>query len=362
LSPERGQRLIYLLLITKAIAPYADAKATGGQPRAATTPLQETSTAEPTVAVANASAPEAPTATTEEPEAEPAVSAPPPPASAGSQGAAQRSRLQSIPPVRGDLEPALQQRWQQIVTKGKLIENQTYFEMLGIPRDAKPPEIRTEFFKLAKEWHPDRLPAALAELKPYVETIFGYLSEAHSCLSDDEQRVKYVLTVREGGGTPATDRLMQTILDSAMQYERVLVLGRRHEYDQAIDLLQRILSVTKDEPDYHAMQAWLLLQKHPGKDAPLKEMLAYADRAIELHADHEKAQLYRALILRRMGRLKESLSAFKKVVAINPNNLEAAREVRVANMRNDNSIRPPGGNDDGGGKLGGMIGKLFKKK
>jgi len=129
--------------------------------------------------------------------------------------------------------------------------------------------------------------------------------------------------------------LMQQILDSAIAYERVLVFARKHQYDEALDLLQKILTITKDEPDYHAMLGWLLMQKHPGNDAPIQKITEALDRAIELHADHEKAQLYKAQLLKRLGRPTEALRHFKRVVSINPNNLDAAREVRVANMREE---------------------------
>ena len=53
-------------------------------------------------------------------------------------------------------------------------------------------------------------------VREYVQIIFSYMSEANATLGDETQRVKYVQTVREGGGTPATERLMQSILDTAM--------------------------------------------------------------------------------------------------------------------------------------------------
>ena len=122
------------------------------------------------------------------------------------------------------------------MTKGRLIENQNYFEMLELDKEAKSSDARTKFYQLAKEWHPDRLPPELQPLREYVQIIFSYMSEASAALGDEPQRVKYLQTVREGGGTPATERLMQAILDTAMEYERVLVMSRKHEYDDAIEV------------------------------------------------------------------------------------------------------------------------------
>jgi tetratricopeptide (TPR) repeat protein len=249
----------------------------------------------------------------------------------------------------------------RVITKGRLIENQNYFEMLEIDKEAKASDARNKFYSLAKEWHPDRLPPDLQPLREYVQIIFSYMSEANTSLSDEDTRVKYVQTVREGGGTPATDRLMQSILDMAMEYERVLVMQRRHQYDDALELLKRILSVVKDEPDYHAMHAYLLMQKFQGQEAPLKKMLEATEAALALHEGHERANMLKGQILRRMGRPAEALRFFKKVADVNPNNIEAVREVRVATMRGENpsKAKKKAAED---GSVGGLLGKLFKKK
>jgi tetratricopeptide (TPR) repeat protein len=269
---QRVRRVLYLLLITKSIAPYeaaGTAAASSGRqsvPPAAAMPSQP-----PAEAAAKPSVP--------------AASGSAPPGASKSPGA-RLDRLNDIPSAPATLSPELSERWQKIATRARLIENQNYFEMLGLDKKATSADAKTEFFKHAKEWHPDRLPAELAPLRPFVEIIFGYLNEAHKVLGDEEQRVTYLRTVREGGGTPAAERLMAQILDSAIAYERVLVFARKHQLDEALELLQKILTITKDEPDYHAMLGWLLMQKYPGPDAPIREINDSLDRAIELHADH----------------------------------------------------------------------------
>lgn len=379
LDQMRALRLIYLLLISKAIAPYDPA--VGGLQAAAPSAAPEPTTDEmnsiapgaPSTEMEAAQVPAAPAAPM--PPAEPAEAMPthpavlpddpapashpavlpestPPPSSD-----AARAGLQDIPSPPDDMAEEMRLRWMRIVAKGKQIENQNYFEMLEIPKDSKASDAKAQFLKMAKDWHPDRLPPELKSLKPWAQIIFGYISEANACLSNEDERVMYLQTVREGGGTPAADKLMERILDSAMEYERVLVFSRKHEYDRALEVLGRILSITKDEPDYHAMYGWLLLQKFPNKpgiNAPYEEMIAAFDTAIKLYADHERAHLYKGQVLRRLGRAREALIEFKAVVKINANNVEAAREVRIANMR---TSQGPGGSK----KKDGLFGKLFKK-
>jgi len=327
LPAARCRRLVYLLLISKSVAPYEQAPLHA--------PPSGSSQGPPPMAADLAAEP------TSDPLQSPTYSSVNPPRTPSEVGLASKSpaarldRLADLPSQPDGLSPELGERWQRIVARARLIENQNYFEMLGLDKQAQTPDVKTEFFKLAKDFHPDRLPPELSLLRPCVEVIFGYINEAHKTLGDDEQRIAYARTVREGGGTPAGERLMQQILDSAIAYERVQVFARKHQYDEALDLIQKILIVTRDEPDYHAMHAFLLMQKFPGADSPTGKIMEALDRALELHQNHERAQSCKAQMLKRLGRHAEALRHFKRVVSINPNNLEAAREVRVATMREE---------------------------
>jgi tetratricopeptide (TPR) repeat protein len=349
LPEARVRRLLYLLAITKAIAPY-DQNAPRERAKAADPPEDDSGAA----AAGSESAPSELGS---------------PPAVDETVMHSRLDQLHHIPQPPDGLPEELRQRWLRVVAKGRLIENQNYFEMLELDKEAKAGDARAKFYQMAKEWHPDRLPPEMQSLREHLQVIFSYMSEASAVLGDEQQRVKYVQTVREGGGTPATERLMQSILDTAMEYERVLVLSRRHEYDEAIEVMKKILAVVKEEADYHAMYAWLLMQKFPNQEAPLQKMLESAERALKLHDRHERANMLKGQILRRMGRHEEALRHFRIVAEINPRNIEAVREVRVATMR---TSKPPlarsSGKAKGKGKkekdesgVGGLLGKLFKR-
>jgi len=363
LPATRCKRLVYLLLISKSIAPFEDAAAAPPTAAEATDPQaprapSTAGVAAPSVSrspsTAGVAAPSVSRSPSNSGTAAPVDASLPPGAGTSKSPAARLDRLADLPPLPPGLSTELSERWQKIVAKARLIENQNYFEMLGLDKKAQSAEAKAEFFKLAKDYHPDRLAPELAPLRPCVEVIFGYLNEAHKTLADDEQRTAYLRSVREGGGTPAAERLMQQILDSAIAFERVQVFARKRQYDEALEVIQKILAVTKDEPDYHAMHAWLLMNKFPGNDAPAGKIMEALDRALELHQDHEKAHSYKAKMLQRQGRSAEALRHYKKVVSLNPNNVDAAREVRVASMREEKSEKSVAR-----GAAAGFLGKLL---
>lgn len=382
--PSRlGRRLVYLLAITKAVAPYVPSRAdrpsvtTGVRALAEdlrrTPPGSRHPTPSSGLRPPTASRLPSPPGGTPIPGRSTEIRSSSRPGAGGSDPTRPLGPLQMpniptsgdtairigsntsiVPPPPAQLSAASMARWNEITARSKLIDNENYYVMLGLTSKAKADEIKQAYFAAAKIWHPDRLPPELAPLKSVVEQIFGYMNEAHETLSLEESRLKYQQTLKEGGGTPATDRMMTTILDSAMQFQRVEVCAKKHEWDEGLQLLDRILVNSPDEPDYYAMKAFLLMNKHPGKTAPLSDMLDCVTRALELHDEHEKAHLYKGLILKRMGRASEAYKHFRKASQINPRNVEAAREVRLSNMRGDRRSIPP--------TQGGLLDKLFKKK
>jgi len=62
----------------------------------------------------------------------------------------------------------------------------TYYELLGVSRNATSDEIRSAYRKLAAKYHPDRNPG-----NKEAEQKFKELSEAYDILNDDKKRRQY---------------------------------------------------------------------------------------------------------------------------------------------------------------------------
>lgn len=70
----------------------------------------------------------------------------------------------------------------------------TYYEILGVPKDADERTIKKAYHKLAKQYHPDRNPD-----NKEAEEIFKSVNKAYEVLSDADERAHYDYTLEHGG-------------------------------------------------------------------------------------------------------------------------------------------------------------------
>lgn len=266
------------------------------------------------------------------------------------------------PEPPAELSDEARERWDEVSRVISMMDRQNYFEMLGCKESSEGSEVRTKYLQLAKKWHPDRMPAELAPVRPWVEEIFHLLTVASDTLTDEKSRQGYQKTVMQGGGTPEADRKINVVVNTALEFQKVEVLVKRRRYDEAMEIVDRALASVKKEADYPAMKAWIIFLRD-GLDDPvaLEQIRANLRLTFKLNRDHTHGHFVRAHVLKRLGNHDKALAHFKKVVKLDPKNLEALREVRVAVMRHSKgmSTAPP---PSGSGRRPSIFGGLFGKK
>jgi tetratricopeptide (TPR) repeat protein len=228
------------------------------------------------------------------------------------------------------------------------------YEIIGIDANATADEIQTKYFQLAKQWHPDRLAAELADLRPTVAKIFARMNEAFHTLSDSERRERYDTLVNAGGGTARDRDLVEKAVDSALLFQKAEVLAKRHHYDKAEHLLRQAVDADPEPPEYRALLAWTIAQQKSTPPTPpegevsshYQNELRILDDILRKDRHLERALFYRAELLKRSGDYEQAIRDYRKAVRLNPRNIDAAREVRLYDLRQRNASA-------------GLLGKLF---
>jgi curved DNA-binding protein CbpA len=335
LPPRMAERIVYLLALTKSVAPWDGAAAAAGASASSVPPPRPIARRASTPAfAAQASA------------ARPKVASAPP-------AARRRGEPEPVPPAPAGLSAAHRASWDEVAQRAGQIDSETYFDMLGVERDAGPSAVQAAYFGLVKKWHPDRILKELAPLRPHVEAIFRHLTHAQETLCDEAKRGPYLASVQEGGGTPAAERRLAEVVQAAMEFRKVEVLLKRRELDEALRIVEQCLAINDEDADYHAARGWILFQQSAGTPPP--DALGSIERALALAPTHDRAFYYKGMVLDRMSRSREATDCFCKAANLNPKNIEAVRMVRLAKIRVDTE-------GSAGGSKDSLFGKIFGKK
>ena len=263
-------------------------------------------------------------------------SAPPSPPRPSASSAPQRLSSGRI------VTPELEKRKTEIAARAVAIKTQDYFQMLGVARDATVEQVQAAFFGLAKIWHPDRVPKAIAEMRDTCATVFAHLSEAQQTLCDLKRREGYMHLLKDGGATPHEQEQVQTVLEAATNFQKAEFYLRRNDLKEAEVFCRKAHEADPTPAEYLALLAWLESMK-PENQSPeaTQAKIAMLDQAIAGNPRLERAHFYRGMLYKRLNNLHSAVRDFRTASELNPRNLDALREVRLFEMRKSRGSIPP---------------------
>ncbi len=330
---------------------------------------------------------------------DPSMSAPVPDSSRSGSDAGPVSTRQGVPMARVKLKKAAVSTTQanqpagptreDILERAKQIDGENLFQALGVEKDATPDVVRSAYFSLAKLWHPDRLPEQMSDVRDAAAKVFARMSDAFQTLSDPDKRAQYLEALAKGTTESEEQAKVQQVIEATIEYQKAEVFLRKHDLAKAFKSAQRAYEGDPEQAHHVALYAWILAQQPEAQEAKnFEPSMTLLDQAIKLNPRCEQAFFYRAMLCKQMGKGSAALRDFKTVVELNPRNIEASREVRLATMRGGvkdvvedrpKTLRPgakPGAKSGkSGGKsaasedinwtkdsVGDIFGKLFKKK
>ncbi len=235
-----------------------------------------------------------------------------------------------------DLDAQLSRRAREILDCVDALEATDHFEMLGVARDATRDQIETAFFRLARKWHPDALPRALASLRLPCSRVFARIGEAHAVLADDAQRARYRESLTNGEDSREDQELVERVLDAVTYFQKAEICLKLGDNAEAEDLCARAVKGDPSQAEYHALLAWVLALKPENLvPARTREQIRILDRALAMNERCEKAYFWRGLLYKRLGEVHAAVRDFRHAADLNPDNIDAVREVRLHNMRGE---------------------------
>jgi curved DNA-binding protein CbpA len=238
---------------------------------------------------------------------------------------------------------------EEIEAKLARFDELDHYELLELPPDATAEQLSQAFSALARRWHPDRLSPEYGDLRESVTRIFARMSEANRVLGNPNQRKTYDQSLGRNTDSPSEQDQVVQVLRSAEAFQKAEILLKKRDLEGAEALARLAHEGDADQPEYAALYAFIRARRPDAKEEDLAMSLGMLRKAIGKQGDNVKIHYYLACVLKAAGQLGLAIREYRFVADRDPSNVDAARELRLHEMRKGAS-KPPG-----------AFGKLFKR-
>ena len=110
---------------------------------------------------------------------------------------------------------------------------------------------------------------------------------------------------------------------------------QNREHEDALMQFGKSLEQNPEDGEYHAYYGWCLYLCHSTSSDMVEEALEHVKRGARLAADREMPFLFLGRLYKVMGEVEPAERMFTRAVQIQPNCVEALRELRLINLRRE---------------------------
>ena len=232
-----------------------------------------------------------------------------------------------------------------------------FFEIFGMRpgNDVNLDSLKDSYFKLAKQWHVDAFAGMrLGSAQVQLDELFARITEAYETINEPGPRSEYLLYLdRQSKGLP-TD--MNQIFRAEQVCDEALAAMRRKDLRGAHKLFKEATELNSGQAIFWAYLGWATYQLNPTAQATLTEAVQLLKKAIGSQENLPIAYQYLAQICVAREQFGEAKRWFEKCLEWEPNNIEAARGLRLISSR--------GSADKGGAgsKTSGLLSRFLSNK
>lgn len=233
-------------------------------------------------------------------------------------------------------DPADEERARAELTElAKRSADPSPFALFGVDEAASEVEIRAAYEQLLERVHPDRMGSASHAVRELAERVFARVESAWEVLRDPRQRQEQVLASRRAGREAAERDEGRRAVEAELLFQKGESALRSRSYDAALRCFQQAVELFPDEGEYHAHVGWALHLTRPEDPKRAEEALRHIKRGIKLASDREKPYLFLGRVCKAMGKEDVAVKMFTRAVQIQPECVEALRELRLIHMRRE---------------------------
>lgn len=221
-----------------------------------------------------------------------------------------------------------------ILVMHKRLEDENYYQLLGVDTSADAALVGARFRELARTWHVDRFSQYdLGPDKPKVQEIFSKLNAAHRTLSNPEKRAEYDLEIDEGPDIGA-------ILEAESHFRAGKNRLQSGSYRGAHEAFKQAVELNADELEYEAyvlFTEYMLVEKDEDGIATnrkrAKEIFDNLDAINVQMSDKHWLLTFLGTVSMGLGDDRTAESLFQEALLANSQDTDAKRMLRLLRSR-----------------------------
>lgn len=216
------------------------------------------------------------------------------------------------------------------------VQEESYYELLGVEQDVGEKEVVKRFRVLAKDWHADRYSGVdlSDEDRQRIQEIFSAINAASQTLQDPDKRAEYDFKLEAG------DQDIEAVINAENAFRRGKNMMQTGNASGAHEVFARAHELAPDEDEYRAYYLYTEYLQIPKneKGRALKQTRAQEifDELDELSHKYNESDWileFLGVVAMGLGKTTQARRLFSEALTINPKNVTAKRQTRLIKMR-----------------------------
>lgn len=207
------------------------------------------------------------------------------------------------------------------------MKTQSFFDVLGLKKDADSNQVKIAYLKAARSYHPDTVPPGAPEALAKVKAdIFALIGEANRTLSDAALRAEYVAELDAGGTGSKVDIEKLLRAEELFQKGRVLVQARK--YPDAQKMFDDAIASNPEEAEFYAWRGWTRYLAATDRKGAIVESTKDLKICLQKNPNVASVHYFMGVFAKASGDEATARKHFKECVRLDPRHIDAARELR----------------------------------